>query len=115
MLSSVYMDILQDIPRDTITGLSREYGRQKLIIGTDTNAHSFLWGSQDENPRGEVLQDIIMDNNLSVLGQGQEPTFVSPIGTSRIDVTLASHKAEELVEYWCVDLTDSGSDHRYIV
>jgi len=50
---SVYMDILMDIPKLLVDFLEKYKGNSKFVIGTDSNAHSTLWGNKDTNPRGK--------------------------------------------------------------
>ncbi|WP_233530827.1 hypothetical protein, partial [Gelidibacter salicanalis] len=65
------------------------HGRHKLLIMSDTNAHSSLWGSSDTNNRGKALEDLIFLNNLAVHNTGAHPTFHNRRSSTIIDVTLS--------------------------
>ena len=87
-----------------------------LIVGMDSNAHSSMWGSSDDNKRGEDLEELILEQNLHVMNQGTENTFSIGDKGSVIDVTLANEKALEMWDLndWAVSKSESFSDHRYI-
>ncbi len=46
-----------------------------LILASDFNVHSESWGSTVSNPRGNIMEDIIVENNLAILNKGCKPTF----------------------------------------
>ena len=87
-----------------------------LIVGMDSNAHSQLWGCDEENERGRDLSDLFSIKRLLVLNEGATPTFVTSRAQSIIDVTIAnSHATRNLViSDWRVDTGPSFSDHRYV-
>ncbi len=90
-------------------------GRDKrIIIGSDTNAHSSLWGCEENNPRGDMLELFIAEHNLSIHNRGREPTFVTSRANSIIDVTLTNPRAEALISDWRVNTSTSCSDHLYL-
>ena len=88
---------------------------QRLIIGADANAKSPLWHSPESDDRGEALEEIISELNLTVMNEpGNPPTFRSHNGQSRIDVTLASEQALRFIKNWRVMEKWTTSDHNVI-
>ena len=84
----------------------------------DSNAHSGLWHAPENNRRGDILENIILQNNLLVVNDSPEPTYVrTAAGNSaetHIDVTLVDSRAAGIVTQWAVDPSESCSDHRYL-
>ena len=74
---SLYLDITS--PTEDAVGMFEEVmqfanGRQ-VIFGADTNAHSTLWGSPENNARGDGLEEFLFHSNLEILNIGSIPTF----------------------------------------
>ena len=68
-----------------------DYG---LLVCTDANAHSPLWGSPDLNPRGKLIEeDLIYRYGLQLLNTGTMPTYIGHLATAGtiVDLTLATH------------------------
>ena len=112
LLASVYLDI-NDTPTpdwlDTIVELAeaKNYG---IIIALDSNAHSYLYGP-DENPRGRLFEQFILQNRFQVANRGNTPTFQTLQAESFIDVTLLRDIG---VFNWRVDTAYNASDHNSI-
>lgn len=83
-----------------------------IVIGMDANSHHLVWGSSNNNVRGESLLEYIAASNLDICNQGNEPTFINAVRREVIDLTLTSSNME--VDRWRVSGEDSASDHRYI-
>ena len=47
---------------------------KEILIGTDTNAHSHLLWDR-ENKRGEIFNEFLFRNNLSVTNTGNKCTY----------------------------------------
>ncbi len=111
---SAYLDIeVNEIPVELLRLLA-QHGQKPIILGMDSNSHSTLWGSKDTNRRGERLEERIALHNLCVLNEGQTPTFVSPLGSTVIDVTLCTSNIYSDIYSWHVIDEDEFSDHRRI-
>lgn len=112
-IASSYMAHDEDVPSIELMQLVSHASRKKmgLVIGSDTNAHNRIWGSKGTNKRGELLLSFIQSTNLLIANKGSEPTFVSPIGESVIDLTLTDNIT---VNRWKLSEKESLSDHRYI-
>ncbi|KAL0840001.1 hypothetical protein ABMA28_015328 [Loxostege sticticalis] len=116
VLASVYMPGEDDIPAKELAELIQhcEANKWDVIIAADCNAHHPLWGSMDTNKRGEQLTEYLLQTNLTILNRGTEPTFVTSRCQTTIDITLATHKAADLVGGWHVSNEPSFADHRRI-
>ena len=90
VLVSLYLDINQSpVPDFFVKAL--EYSKSRgysMLIGSDTNSHSTLWGKETNN-RGEQLEDLIDTYNLDIHNRGKMPTYDCSLGQSIIDVTLS--------------------------
>ena len=85
-----------------------------LLIGCDANAHNEVWGSTNNNRRGDSLLEFIVGQNLSLLNIGNTPTFVTKKCKEVLDITFSSPMIENLTQNWQVSSEPSMSDHRII-
>jgi len=114
-LVSVYMDILKEIPKLLIEFLEKYKGNANYVIGTDSNAHSTLWGNKDTNPRGKKVEEMLFKYDLYLANTGSQATFIRKNCATFIDLTIVSRGLEDKIAKWKVDtLRSSASDHRYI-
>ena len=93
------------------------YARSKglpVIAGVDANAHNRVWGSTDDNDRGEDLLEYLTTADLQILNRGDSPTFVTTNRREVLDLTLATDAVRYFISGWRVLSEESGSDHRYI-
>ena len=84
---------------------------QPCIIAGDLNAHNYLWGNQNTDARGNIIEKFLNDNNLC-LWNDDSPTYVHP-GTgalTSIDLTMCSPQLF-LNFSWEVEEDQWGSDH----
>ena len=90
--------------------------KEPAIVCGDFNAHSQIWDhNYPSDNRGEETLDWIIENNLSVLNNG-DPTHIcrqSGNGTAP-DLTLASPSAHKNCD-WSIDTPLSGSNHLPII
>ena len=73
-----------------------------------------MWGSSDDNPRGERLLDFIVTTDLQICNKGNKPTFTNAIREEVIDLTLATPGIEKKIRDWKVSDEESFSDHNRI-
>lgn len=79
---------------DRISRIVRQLKGEKIIICLDANADSPMWRSGECSEEGEALEETIMELNLYVVNEANNPkTYSSPSGESNIDVTLVTEKA----------------------
>ena len=112
LVASIYLDInLSPVP-DWLEAIT-EYAASKrypLLITMDSNAHSTLYGP-DDNDRGRRLEQFIIDNGLTVVNRGNTPTFQTLQAESFIDITLVK---DVEIHNWRVSLDYNASDHNSI-
>ena len=114
LLLSVYWDCDNNtpIPNKLIEAIN--YAKQRnleIIVLMDANAKNTIWGSNDTNHRGRLLEDLITHNNLTLLNHGNTATFVRYNCATFIDVTLASSIISTEISNWFVDPDYHYSDH----
>ena len=59
-----------------------------LLVGADANSHNLIWGSTNNNKRGEDLLEFIMASNLHLYNIGKKTTFVTANREEILDITL---------------------------
>ena len=118
VLVSLYLDITKSVQPDWLDKLMNMIlGKgMPVIIGTDSNAHSTLYGP-DNNARGEAFEDFVVQYGLEIANYGTAPTFETRRGDrliqTHIDVTLSRDLATP-VENWRVNREYNASDHNTI-
>ena len=71
-----------------------------------------MWNCPATNKRGELLEQFVIDNNLSCLNVGNNPTFKNGSGYSTIiDLTLANYRLSQCVSNWQVEQILHSTDH----
>ena len=108
-IASVYCDINK--PVSSYSQLSKLTSKSNVVIGSDTNAHSELWGSDSSNKRGEDFEDLIATRSLAVHNIGSAPTFIGRGTETIIDVTLSSADIEDKISNWRVRPDRSVRSH----
>ena len=99
-----------NVQRNEIEELVDQLPRPFVIQG-DFNARSRLWGDTEENARGRMLEDIILNNDIVISNNGQPTHYHSQSNTySVIDLALCS---SDCCLDFCYKVVDSlhGSDH----
>lgn len=116
VLASAYLPGDEDVPATELNSLVESCEREELglIIAADSNAHHTLWGNADTNTRGEDMLNFIFSNNLTLLNNGSEPTFINARSQTVIDLTLATADLSNYIQEWHVSDELSCSDHRWI-
>jgi hypothetical protein len=46
-----------------------------LLFGADTNSWSSFWMSPEDNKRGEMLEDIVINEGHEIFNMGNSATF----------------------------------------
>ena len=119
VLISLYLDIKLEVQPDWLDNLMEMINRKgyPLIISVDSNAHSTLYGP-DDNARGSQMEDFILQYGLRVENVGSTPTFQVMRGTrhvrTHIDVTLSRGLSAGIKE-WRVCSDYNASDHNTIL
>lgn len=86
-----------------------------LILSCDANSHNLAWLSSNNNKRGIALLDYILTNELCILNEGADPTFISNGREEVLDLTICSPLLIPLMKDWHVSPKPSFSDHMHIV
>ncbi len=116
---SAYLDILKEPISNEMNKLVVFCYNEKipLIIGMDSNAHSVLWGSSENNRRGDRLEEWLLNNELFVHNTGKTPTFAPrrEVTNTIIDLTITNRWALDYIYSWKVRTDkDMMTDHRLI-
>jgi ribonuclease HI len=118
VLASVYMPYCNEVmpPQKLLANLVSycKIKNLQLIIGCDSNSHHTVWASSNTNKRGEHLLDFVTSNDLIVLNEGAEPTYVNSVRSEIIDLTLCTQFIGTKVTNWHVSDKITLSDHRLI-
>ena len=114
-IASTYLPLDEKVSDSFITKTIKETETLKsgLIICADTNAHSTQWGNQSNNERGNELELILGNNNMSIENTDLSPTYQKHKNKSTIDLTITNNYAPRVNE-WCIDKGESLSDHKLI-
>ncbi|GFX51303.1 CCHC-type domain-containing protein [Trichonephila clavipes] len=85
-----------------------------ILLG-DFNAHHLLWGCQDVNSRGKVVEKLLTKLDLTLLNNGSNTYFHSPTQSfSAIDLSICSSSL--LLDLtWSILGNPLGSDHFPVV
>ena len=109
---SVYLDItLEPVPQwlERVVDFA-DSKRYPILLAMDSNAHSTLYGP-DENERGRLLEQFIISRGFTVANRGNVPTFQTLRAESYIDITLLRGIS---VCGWRVSTEYNASDHNNI-
>ena len=109
-ICSLYLPPNAQITIQDLNNLYKQLPSPSIILG-DFNGHSPLWGSDDQNERGDVIEDFINKNNLCIYNNGTNTFFHSGHRTySAIDLTISD--PDLFLDYeWKVLEDTHGSDH----
>ena len=88
---------------------------RNLAVFGDTNAHSTMWGHDENNGRGDRWEQYIATCDLFVANDqySEKPTFCNHLGQSYIDVAMSNDP--NLLDNWYNTETFHGSDHSIIL
>ena len=114
LIISSYWDInLPDIP-DSLHEVV-QYAKSRNLSHMALNCHSTLFGSKDQNERGNVLEDFMAQYGMIPGNNGNENTFVRGNSGTLIDLTFGSPDAIAQIKDWRVHKQNvMDSDHRLI-
>lgn len=98
-----------------IDSIIRQLQGQKVVVCIDANARSPIWHSNDVSEEGELLENLIMELNLYVVNEPNNPkTYWRPGGEGNIDVTMVTETTFRTIEKWKVNEGWVSSDHNTI-
>ena len=77
----------------------------------DFNGHNVIWGSDDVNERGRIIENFINKNNLCLFNDNK-PTYLHPATGTYTSLDLSICSPTLLLDYkWKVHDDLCGSDH----
>lgn len=97
-LCNIYIPNQKDFNLNDIEHIIKQLPNNFIILG-DFNSHSKTWGSYKTDPRGKIIEELLLNDNLIILNNGQ-PTRINPSNghQSAIDLSISnaslSHKLE---------------------
>lgn len=65
-ICSVYISGSHAVSRQSLEQICGQLTPPFILMG-DFNAHNILWGSRDTRPRGRIIEDFILNNNLNII------------------------------------------------
>ncbi|CAK1544678.1 unnamed protein product [Leptosia nina] len=108
-LISVYIEPRHDV-YNTLTNLEQFIlcnNNASFLICGDFNGWHGLWGSRANNDRGDLIFDLICNNNFIIHNTGNSPTFHTVTHQlprqSIIDLTLTSNCSHIHINNWSVN------------
>ena len=85
-----------------------------MLLG-DFNGHNVLWGSNDNDHRGDLIEDFITKNDICLMNDKSNTFLYSGKGTlPALELSLC-HPSLYLDFDWSVCEDQNGSDHFPIV
>ncbi|GBO19825.1 hypothetical protein AVEN_62429-1 [Araneus ventricosus] len=87
-----------------------------IFIFGDFNAKSSIWGPRDTDKRGEILLDLIIENDLLIVNDSKSlPSYSCPSkGQSWIDLFLLKNVSCDIIISWRIDDRINFSDHNFM-
>ena len=83
-----------------------------VIFSVDSNVKNLLWNSRTTDAKGVKLEELNLDNNLSIVNTSLSELNFVPKKTSFLDLTLMRDKVS--IARWFYPDIPSFSDHPYI-
>ena len=113
-LCSVYIPPSFALRSEHLNSLLQQLPSPYMLLG-DFNGHNVLWGSKDNDHRGELIEDFITKNNICLMNDKSNTFLDSGKGTlSALDLSLC-YTSLYLDFDWSVCEHQHGSDHFPIV
>ena len=97
-LCNIYIPNQKEFTLYDIEHIIQQLPNTFIMVG-DFNSHSQTWGSYKTDSRGKIIEDLLLNDHITILNNGQ-PTRINPSNghTSAIDLSFAnssfSHKLE---------------------
>lgn len=111
-ICSVYSSRAHRLTVPELTELIRQLPPPILITG-DFNAYNPTWGSPTVDSRGRIIEEVVNNENLIILNNGQ-PTRVTHNSKTAIDISIASPELD-INCIWNVLRSPLTSDHNPIL
>ena len=107
---SVYLPPNSKPSRQELENLISQLPSPFLMVG-DFNARSPLWGNEDTNQKGKMMEDLLLKNNVCLLNDCSHTHLDSSTGkTSSLDLSICDPEIQSEFS-WSVSEDLYGSDH----
>ena len=107
---SIYIPPSYLLRSEQLISLLEQLPSPYMLVG-DFNGHNVLWGCNDNDPRGELIEDFITKNDICLMNDKSNTYLDSGKGTfSSLDLSLC-HPSLYLDYDWSVCEDQRGSDH----
>ena len=114
IICNIYIPPDQKFDIKDIESLCKQFDSPYILLG-DFNAHHILWGDNNIDRRGRILEKVIENNTLNLLNNGDKTFFSYSHKTfSAIDLTLITPSLQNHFE-WYVEEDLFNSDHFPII
>jgi len=113
-ICNIYLPNHKTFDQTDINNIIKQLPKPFIIVG-DFNSHNVIWGSDNTDQRGKVIEKILDDNDIILLNN-TEPTRLNPINgnLSHIDLSFASTSLAQRIN-WNVTPNLTSSDHFPII
>ena len=109
-ICSIYLPPSDTLSKHSLVNLIDQLPHPFMLVG-DFNGHSKVWGSSDTNDRGEIIEDVIAENDLCLLNEKQ-PTYLHPPTGNYYAIDLSLCHPNIYLDFdWSVCDDLHGSDH----
>ena len=113
-ICSIYIPPNDKINKQQLEDLINQLPRPFMIVG-DFNGHSKLWGCVDNNEKGNIIEDFLIENDLCLLNEGKS-TYLHPASGSYSAIDLSICNSGILLDFeWDIIEDLHGSDHFPII
>ena len=111
---NLYLPNHADVDIDSLNNLLKSIPDPKIVLG-DFNARHTSWGAPTNCPRGRVITDSFLENDLIILNDGSPTRYDRYANThSHIDVTCCSTVLGNKLDWSILELP-YRSDHYPII
>ena len=84
----IYLPPSDILPKNSFVNLIDQLPQPFMFVG-DFNGHSKVWCCSDTNNRGEIIEDVIAENDLCLLNEKQPAYLHPPTGKyNAIDLSI---------------------------
>ena len=95
-VASVYVPPSETLNELAFDRMINSFSSRYLVLG-DFNGHSHLWGANQENEHGKVVEHLIDSHNLILLGDGGgRPSSVMSLGVTSVGGHSHGHPASPI-------------------
>ena len=109
-ICSIYLPPSDVLSKNSLVYLIDQLPQPFMLVG-DFNGHSKVWGCSDTNDRGEIIEDVIAENDLCLLNEKQ-PTYLHPPTGNYYAIDLSLCHPNIYLDFdWSVCDDLHGSDH----